>query len=185
MKHDLKQFHVLKHLLLFTALQTNLHYYPTHRYPFIYCFYQFQLSFGIFLAFYIYKTLKGFNNPVVRGGKGDHSFVRSEGKSGKELKIGMKIAVPLFGERVSPHFGSSSKFMIVEFYENVIRERVVCDVGENGPMELARRMVDMEVKTLLCGGIERSCKEWLIHRGVHVVENQKGYVDEVIAKIIE
>jgi len=96
----------------------------------------------------------------------------------------MKIAVPLFGKRVSPHFGSSSKFMIVEFYGNVIRERVMCDVDGNGPMELARHIVDMKVETLLCGGIERSCKEWLIHQGVHVVENQKGYADEVIAKII-
>ena len=126
--------------------------------------------------------LKGFVGPGDCDGKSVCFSLRVNRE--RKVKKRMKIAVPLFGERVSPHFGSSSKFMIVEFYENVIRERVVCDVGKNGPMELARRMVDMEVKTLLCGGIERSCKEWLIHRGVHVVENQKGCVDEVIAKII-
>lgn len=96
----------------------------------------------------------------------------------------MKIAIPLFGERISPHFGSSSQIMMVELQENVIRENVVWDVAENGPVELAQLLVDMGAERLLCGGIERTCRDWLTSQGVQVVDNQKGKAEEIIVKMI-
>jgi len=92
----------------------------------------------------------------------------------------MKIAVALFGRRISPHFGSSSKVLLLEVQEGVIREKNTRDVGGEGPMEMARRLVKLGVEGLICGGIQRSCKEWLISKGVAVMDNQKGEAERFL-----
>jgi predicted Fe-Mo cluster-binding NifX family protein len=92
----------------------------------------------------------------------------------------MKIAVALFGRRISPHFGSSSKVLLLEVQEGVIREKNTRDVGGEGPMEMARRLVKLGVEGLICGGIQRFCKEWLISKGVAVMDNQKGEAERFL-----
>ncbi len=96
----------------------------------------------------------------------------------------MKIAVPLFGRRISPHFGSSSKVLLLEFQNGDIREKAMRDVGGEGPMEMARRLVDLRVESLICGGIQRPCKEWLITKGVAVMDNQKGEAEEFLRNML-
>jgi len=51
-------------------------------------------------------------------------------------------------------------------------------------MELARRLVEIGVDMLICGGIQRTCKEWLTGRGVRVVDNQKGQADDLVMKFM-
>jgi len=96
----------------------------------------------------------------------------------------MKIAVPLFGERVAPHFGASSKILLVETIGETTTRKTIWDVGERGAMEIARRLAASGVDTLICGGIERTHKQWLTLQGVHVVDNQKGAAQELLAKMI-
>lgn len=96
----------------------------------------------------------------------------------------MKIAVPLFGERVSPHFGASSKILLVETIGETTTRKATWDVGEQGAMEIARRLVSSGVDKLICGGIERTHKQWLTFQGIDVVDNQKGNAEELLAKMI-
>lgn len=96
----------------------------------------------------------------------------------------MRMAVALFGERISPHFGSSPKVMLLEVENGLIRQKDVRDIGGEGPMELARRLVDLGVEKLICGGILRSCKEWLIYKGVAVLDNQKGKAEKVLRNLL-
>jgi predicted Fe-Mo cluster-binding NifX family protein len=92
----------------------------------------------------------------------------------------MKMAIALFGRRVSPHFGSSSKVLLLEIQDGIIRGKNTRDLGGKGAMEIARRLVKLEVEGLICGGIERSCKDWLISKGVAVLDNQKGEVESFL-----
>jgi len=92
----------------------------------------------------------------------------------------MKMAIALFGRRISPHFGSSSKVLLLEVQEGVIREKTTRDVGGEGAMEIARRLVNLGVESLICGGIQRSCKDWLIGKGVAVLDNQKGEAESFL-----
>jgi len=96
----------------------------------------------------------------------------------------MKIAVPLFKERVSPHFGSSSLIMLLEIRGDRIEKEVVWDVGGESPMEIARRLVNLDVKKLICGGIQSDYKEWLVRKGIEVIDNQKGLVKDIIQKLL-
>ncbi len=92
----------------------------------------------------------------------------------------MKMAIALFGRRISPHFGSSSKVLLLEVQEGVIHEKTTRDVGGEGAMEIARRLVNLGVEGLICGGIQRSCKDWLIGKGVAVLDNQKGEAESFL-----
>jgi predicted Fe-Mo cluster-binding NifX family protein len=98
-------------------------------------------------------------------------------------KVKMKIAIPLFRQRVSPHFGSSSKFLLVETNGTTICQEAVWDVGQGSPMEIARRLVELGIETLICGGIKEYYKDWLAGKGVTVVDNQRGAAREVIQNL--
>lgn len=97
----------------------------------------------------------------------------------------MKIAVPLFGDRVAPHFGSGSKILQVEIEGNRLTKQIVTDIGARGPMKIARRLMEMGVEEVVCGGIQSIYKQWLISRGVKVLDNQKGAAAEAVRKRLE
>lgn len=95
----------------------------------------------------------------------------------------MKIAVPLFGSRVSPHFGASGQVLVAVTQAGRVVHREVLDAGTNDPAQLARRLVSSGVDRLLCGGIQRLYKQWLVENGVQVVDNQKGEAEELVFKM--
>jgi len=49
-----------------------------------------------------------------------------------------------------------------------------------GPMEIARHLADLGVEELICGGIQNDHKEWLMRKGVTVVDNQRGVAKEIV-----
>lgn len=65
-----------------------------------------------------------------------------------------KVAVPLFGDRVSPHFGSSSKFLVLVTEKDAILDQTVFELKEADPMQQARRLVSLGVEKGVCGGIQ-------------------------------
>jgi len=105
-------------------------------------------------------------------------FLNQEAK--KEM---IKIAVPLFKDRVSPHFGTSPKMLLVTIEGGLIQSEATWDVGGEGPMEIARHLVSLGIQYVICGGINREYKEWLIKRGIKVIDNQRGTAKEVISNL--
>jgi predicted Fe-Mo cluster-binding NifX family protein len=97
----------------------------------------------------------------------------------------IKVAVPLFKDRVSPHFGASSKMLLVTIEGGVIQNEATWDVGGESPMEIARRLASMGIQYILCGGIQRTYKDWLIRNGITVMENQRGIAMEVIKTLLK
>ncbi len=67
-------------------------------------------------------------------------------------QVTLKIAIPLFGDRISPHFGASSTILLVEVQNGKITDRQILNIGPP-PLELARRLVSLGAKQLICGGI--------------------------------
>jgi predicted Fe-Mo cluster-binding NifX family protein len=96
----------------------------------------------------------------------------------------IKVAIPLFKDRVSPHFGASPKMLLVTVEGGIIQSEATWDVGGESPMEIARRLVSLGIQYVICGGIHRPYKDWLIRSGITVVENQRGIAMEVIKKLL-
>jgi predicted Fe-Mo cluster-binding NifX family protein len=99
----------------------------------------------------------------------------------------MILGVPLFGSRISPHFGSSSTLAVYEVHAQRICKKHIWRIGQSyfeHPMGLARKLADSDINILICGGIQKQCKEWLIKHGISVWENYRGEAEEVITSLI-
>ena len=96
----------------------------------------------------------------------------------------MKIAIPLFKNRVAPHFGASSEMLLVEIEGPKIKREARWNIGGDTPYDIARRLVDLGVEKVICGGISRVHKEWLINRGIIVEDNERGDAGEILKKLI-
>jgi predicted Fe-Mo cluster-binding NifX family protein len=99
----------------------------------------------------------------------------------------MILGVPLFGSRISPHFGSSSTLAVYEVHDQRICKKHIWRIGKScfeHPMGLARQLADSDINILICGGIQKQCKEWLIKHGISVWENYRGEAEQVITSLL-
>jgi predicted Fe-Mo cluster-binding NifX family protein len=96
----------------------------------------------------------------------------------------LKIAIPLFKERVSPHFGSSRRLLLMDTDGTTISQETLLNIEEEGPVNLLRRLVDLGGDEVVCGGIHRYYKDWLIRKGVTVMDNQRGIAKEIIQNLL-
>ena len=95
----------------------------------------------------------------------------------------MIVCVPLFGNRVAPHFGSSPELQFYEVKQDRIEKRQTIELSTHDPMYMARKISENNPDVLVCGGIQNYCREWLMHWGIKVFANQKGEAREVIAHL--
>jgi predicted Fe-Mo cluster-binding NifX family protein len=95
----------------------------------------------------------------------------------------MKIAIPMFKDRVSPHFGASPKILVGYVKTGQLLDKTILELKSMSPMKIARLLVDLGVEMLICGGIQSFYKEWLISKGISVLDNQRGLIHEIIQKL--
>jgi hypothetical protein len=64
--------------------------------------------------------------------------------------------------------------------KDAVLDRTVFELKEADPMQQARRLVSLGVEKVVCGGIQRRFKDWLIGKGVAVMDNQRGRAEDLI-----
>ena len=95
----------------------------------------------------------------------------------------MRVAIPLFQGRVSPYFGSSDEVFIAEMQDGSWEEKVY-PLKAQTPMELAWELLGFGVEVIVCGGIQNYCKEWLIQKGIKLVDNQRGAIRPLLRGLL-
>ena len=96
----------------------------------------------------------------------------------------MKIAIPLFKERVAPFFGASTQILLVDIQGGMVQQEYKWEVGGHGPLEIARCLLDLGIEKMVCGGINRFQKEWLIQKGITVEDNKRGAAKDIIERLL-
>jgi predicted Fe-Mo cluster-binding NifX family protein len=92
----------------------------------------------------------------------------------------MKIAIPLFGSRVSPRFGCESEILIVDIEERKeINRRKFAAMGLGIPQRISL-LSSLGVDTLICGGIDIFCLRSLSARGFEIIPGVIGEADEAL-----
>lgn len=84
---------------------------------------------------------------------------------------------------MSPHFGASQDVLLVVTQAGKVVRKEIMDAGTNDPAHLVRRLASSGVDRLVCGGIQRTHKQWLVENGIQVVDNQKGKAEELVLKM--
>ena len=92
----------------------------------------------------------------------------------------MKIAIPLFGSRVSPRFGFEPEVLIVDVEERKEIDRQKFSTAGLGMPERLSLLSSLAVNTLICGGIDVFCLRSLSGRGFQIIPGVIGEADEVL-----
>lgn len=92
----------------------------------------------------------------------------------------MWIAVPLFGDDIAPRFCAADRALLVEGDEGLERQRLTISLGTASPPERLRRLHDLDVRLLLCGGIDRCFFPLAERLGLCVVWGLAGPADEAV-----
>jgi len=92
----------------------------------------------------------------------------------------MRVAIPLFGSRVSPRFGCEPEILIVDIEERKeINRRTFSTIGLGIPQRISL-LSSLGVDTLICGGIDIFCLRSLSVRGFQIIPSVIGEADEAL-----
>lgn len=96
----------------------------------------------------------------------------------------MKVAIPLFTTRVAPRFDIAADFLLVKVDDGRIAKRRVVAAGSWEPIDRVRRLVEMGVDTVVCGGIDRFSDRQLESRGIRVFSWITGEAEDALVCLV-
>jgi len=103
----------------------------------------------------------------------------------KKEVVAMKIAIPVFGTRVSPRFTCTDQFLLVEAEKGEITQREIISVSESHPLRCTRILVEKGVDVIICGGINRVSEQQLDYHNIMIFSWINGEVEEVLDSFLK
>ena len=97
----------------------------------------------------------------------------------------MKIAIPIWGNRISPVFDAASRLLVVDVSDN--REPVRSET-ELQMQDLSRRCIriqDLGVDILICGAITGHFMRLLKAAGIDVISGISGNTEEILGAYLQ
>lgn len=93
----------------------------------------------------------------------------------------MKIAIPLFGKRISPRFDVAPKIGLYSIERGEINhyEEILCEERWNG-LDRIFKLKEREVDTLICGGLPTYLKDILHNEGIKIFCRFNGNSGEAL-----
>ena len=92
----------------------------------------------------------------------------------------MKIAIPLFDTRISPRFDHAQGFLLVEEENGEIIERKELPAVGLTPLTRVKKLSELGIDTLICGGIDRASAQQLSFNGVRIYSWVTGEVEDAL-----
>ncbi|MEO0248670.1 MAG: hypothetical protein ABIN58_03805 [candidate division WOR-3 bacterium] len=96
----------------------------------------------------------------------------------------MKIAIPLFGQSVSPHFSTAPEVLVVTFDGRKVGSASRLEFSKLSLVGKRRKLIGIGIERLICGGIDCVTKGWFEERGVRVTENVMGDAMEAVQRLL-
>ncbi|MFH0814463.1 MAG: NifB/NifX family molybdenum-iron cluster-binding protein [Pseudomonadota bacterium] len=97
----------------------------------------------------------------------------------------MKIAIPLFNNRVSPRFDFAPSLLVAAIENNQIRERKEIALKGFNLFQRCSILKDLGVNTLICGGIQDFLTRSLDFTSVKVISPISGDAEEVLQRFLQ
>ena len=93
----------------------------------------------------------------------------------------MKVAIPTFGDRVSPRFDCANTFLVMTLERDEIVHREELSAADWAPHDRINRLVDLGVDSVICGGIDRWSADSLLSVGIDLHGWISGSIEESLA----
>ena len=101
----------------------------------------------------------------------------------KEAEI-MRIAVTYGNGNVFPHFGHTEQFKVYDIRDGRIADTQVVDTKGSGHGALTGLLSDLQVDTLICGGIGAGAQVALAEAGIQLYGGVSGSTDEAVEALL-
>ncbi len=96
----------------------------------------------------------------------------------------MKIAVSLFGTRVSPRFDCAPQVLLVDVEQGQPVRREEVDIADFSSEQRVARLGELGVDTLICGAIDRYTAQQLDEQGMTVFQWVSGEAEDALACLL-
>ena len=97
----------------------------------------------------------------------------------------MKLAIPIWNERVSPVFDSAKRLLVVDLADNnTVSQRYEETVPEADLAVRARYVANLGIAVLICGAISRPLETLLAASNVQVIPQVCGPVEDILAAFL-
>ena len=97
----------------------------------------------------------------------------------------MRIAIPIWEEKVSPVFDTASRLLIVEIENRKEASRYVTYLDEQDMPRKCSRIREMEVDFLICGAISRPFSSMLMASGINIIPWISGPTEDVLEAYLQ
>lgn len=71
--------------------------------------------------------------------------------------------------------------MLITSSESTITKQHTETIHNPMPIMKALRLADLNIDTLICGGVDESSRELLRSHGIKVIANMKGKIDDAVS----
>jgi predicted Fe-Mo cluster-binding NifX family protein len=95
----------------------------------------------------------------------------------------MLVAIPLFGDEVSPRFGWCAEVLLATVNDGQVQQQEVRDVRHLAPCQLPEFLQTLAVEKVICGGVSRRFQEEMQHRGMEVTWGVIGTASDALAAL--
>jgi len=97
----------------------------------------------------------------------------------------MKIAIPLFNKRISPRFDCAQGFLLAVAQNGEVIEHEEVSASRWTPLDRVEKLSDLEVDTLICGGIDKDSARRLIYYGVRIYSWVTGMAEDALQSLLK
>ena len=97
----------------------------------------------------------------------------------------MRVAVTYENGEIFQHFGHTEQFKIYDVEDGKITKEQVVDTNGSGHGALAGFLLDLQVDTLICGGIGMGAQNALADAGIRLYGGVAGSADEAVKALAE
>jgi len=95
-----------------------------------------------------------------------------------------KVAIPLFGTRISPHFTYAEMALLVDIESDVVSQLREIALGPADELQRVQYLKGLEVDTLICGGISRIAECMFAEQAVHVISWVTGEARDALEQFL-
>ena len=96
----------------------------------------------------------------------------------------MRIAIPLFDKRISPRFDCAQGFFLAVAENGRVLKREEFPAVLWSPLERVKRLREMGVNTLICGGIDEVSSQRLILHEIKIYSWVTGLAEDALQSLL-
>jgi predicted Fe-Mo cluster-binding NifX family protein len=97
----------------------------------------------------------------------------------------MKIAIPVFHTKISPRFDQTQGFVLLETDNTSVVARENLITKGWSVIAKMKQLLELEVDTLICGGIDRASLQYLSFNGVKIYSWVTGEINDAVTCFID